>query len=120
VIYFLAVAQHLLRVRRLTSRCEPYWTIIGAPIIQEIIFRFLPYQYFYLESNDFWLIGIVSSVLYALIHFYFGFIFTLGTFLLGLVLWVVMVRFGLIEAILLHSFVDVIVWFTWRRKNNKF
>ena len=114
------MAQHLLRVRRLTSRCEPYWTIIGAPIIQEIIFRFLPYQYFYLESNDFWLIGIVSSVLYALIHFYFGFIFTLGTFLLGLVLWVVMVRFGLIEAILLHSFVDVIVWFTWRRKNNKF
>lgn len=107
------------KLKQFTSQYEPYWTIIGAPITQEVIFRFIPYQYFYLKTNNFWLIGIISSTLYALIHYYFGLIFTFGIFLFGLVLWAVMVRFGLIEAILLHSFVDVIVWFVWRRRKNK-
>lgn len=102
-------------LRSYTVNFEPWWTIIGAPISQEIIFRFIPYQ-IYLKIGNYWVVGIISSIIYALIHFYFGWQIVLGTFVLGLVLWFVMVNYGLVPAILVHVLVNIAILIFWSEK----
>lgn len=103
-------------IRSHTSRIEPWWTMIGAPLTQEIIFRFIPYQLFYLPTKKYWLVGIVSSVVYALLHWYFGLTIIAGAFIFGLVLWWVMVKFGLIPAVLLHFLLNLVILAIWGEK----
>ncbi len=83
------------------------WTIIGAPIIQELIFRFIPYKFFYLPIGNYWQIGIASSLIFALTHWYFGKWFIVASFFAGLLYWWSMVNFGLVAAILTHSSVNI-------------
>jgi|SRR3989344_7948275 len=87
---------------------EPWWTLIGAPVVQEFIFRFIPYQIFIIYGR-FYLVGIVSSTLFAMIHWYFGWWFVLYTFIGGLVAWFVMVNYGLLWVIILHSVANIIL-----------
>ena len=91
------------------SKIEPIWTIILVPIWQEIIFRYLPYKLWHLKGGNFLLIGIVSSIIFALIHWYFGIWFVILAFLFGFIYWIVMVKFGLLAAILIHAAVNIIV-----------
>ena len=91
-----------------TSRIEPFWTIILVPIWQEIIFRYLPYKFWYLQTGNFLLVGIITSIIFALIHWYFGKWFVLIAFFAGLIYWTVMVKFGLPVAILVHALVNTI------------
>ena len=100
-------------VRSYTSKFEPWWTIIGAPLIQEVVFRFIPYQLFYLPTGKYWLVGIVTSIVYALIHWYFGIPVVIGAFILGLLLWWVMVKFGLLPAVFLHFLVNLVILAIW-------
>lgn len=93
--------------RKITGRIEPAWTLIGAPIVQELIFRFLPYQLF-LVYGKFWEIGIVSSILFTTIHYYFGKWFMLYSFLWGIILWWLMANYGLLAVIIVHSIVNLI------------
>jgi membrane protease YdiL (CAAX protease family) len=88
---------------------EAWWrALITAPIWQEVVFRFLPFYLFYKSPSNFLLVGLISSLAFAAIHFIAGKWFVLYTFFGGLVLWATMVHFGLLEAILLHSAVNVI------------
>ncbi len=89
-----------------TSKIEPFWTIILVPIWQEIIFRYFPYIFWYLPTGNFLLVGFISSVIFASIHWYFGKWFVLAAFFAGLIYWVMMVKFGLLAAILTHALVN--------------
>lgn len=88
---------------KLAQRVEPWWTLVWAPITQEIIFRYIPFQFFYFSSGNFWSIGLSSSTLFAAAHWYFGLKFSVYTFLLGLLCWWAMVNWGLVLAILIHA-----------------
>ena len=92
----------------ITSKIEPFWTIILVPIWQEIIFRYLPYKFWYLHTGNFLLVGLISSIIFALIHWHFGKWFVLLAFLFGFVYWAVIVKYGLIAAILTHAFINII------------
>lgn len=97
------------KITSYTSRIYYFWAIIGAPIIQELVFRFIPYQFFYIQGGKYWEVGVISSVIFASIHWYFGNWFVLYTFVVGLfVYWWAMVNFGLIGAILAHSIVNIL------------
>ncbi|MBS3070877.1 CPBP family intramembrane metalloprotease [Candidatus Pacearchaeota archaeon] len=91
-----------------TQKIEPVWTIILVPVWQELVFRYLPYKFWYLPSGNILLVGIVSSIVFALIHLYFGKWFVLLAFFAGLLYWVIMVKFGFIYAILAHSAINII------------
>ena len=86
------------------------WPIIFVPIWQEFVFRYLPYRFFHLPTNNFWLVGIISSLVFASIHWYSKEWFIAFSFIGGLVLWWIMVKYGLIAAILLHSLANVAIW----------
>lgn len=94
--------------QRITNKIEPSWTLIGAPIVQEFIFRFIPYQVF-LVYGEFYIIGVTSSILFAAIHWYFGRWFVLYAFTGGLVAWFVMVNYGLLWAIIFHSAANIVL-----------
>ena len=93
----------------LTVRIEPWWTLVGAPIIQESVFRYLPYQ-LYFSYGGYNEIGIASSLLFAAIHWYFGKWFVLYAFVWGLVLWIVMVNYGLVATMVLHVLLNFVHW----------
>lgn len=93
----------IMTIRTYTSRIEPWWTLVFTPIIQETMFRLIPYQFWYIRNDDFWTIGIISSLCFALIHWYFGKWFMLYSFAWGFILWWIMVSFGFIPAVLVHS-----------------
>jgi len=95
-------------VRKFSSRIEPWWTVVITPIWQEYLFRYLPYRFLYLPTGAFWEIGLTISAFFALIHWYFGKWFVVYAFVGGFVLWWVMVDFGLISAILVHAFVNIV------------
>lgn len=95
-------------MRNITKSIEPWWTIIGAPVIQEFFFRFIPYTYAYLPFARFWLIGITSAVLFALIHWYFGKLFLAYSFLWGLILWLVMDSYGFSAVVLVHVVLNIL------------
>ncbi|MBI4039995.1 CPBP family intramembrane metalloprotease [Candidatus Daviesbacteria bacterium] len=103
-----------LRTRLL--KVEPYWTLMGAPISQEVIFRFIPYELFYLPTGNFLEIGLLSSLLFALTHWYFGKLITIGTFLVGMIYWWAMVNLGLLAVIFVHSMVNVVILTFWKNK----
>lgn len=89
------------------AKIEPWWTLIGAPVMQELIFRFLPFQ-IYLIYGKFYEIGIVSSLLFAAIHWYFGKRFVLYAFVWGLILWMVIVNYGFVAVIILHVLLNIV------------
>lgn len=89
------------KFQSVTAKVEPGWTLIGAPVTQEFVFRFIPYQ-LYLIYGRFYVIGIMSSFLFAVIHWYLGKWFTLYTFAGGMVAWFVMVNYGFVWAVILH------------------
>jgi len=91
-----------------TSRLGIWWPIVLVPIWQEILFRYLPYTFLYLPFDRFWEIGILTSTIFAAIHWYIGKWFTLWAFLWGMVLWWVMGELGLIGATLLHSLINIV------------
>lgn len=86
-----------------------FGAFVRAPIVEEIVFRFIPFL-IYQKVGIFILVGVVSSIGYALIHWKFGKPFMVYTFIFGLFAWVVMVNYGLIFAILAHSSLNVIDW----------
>ena len=95
------------KARVFTGTIEPLWTIALVPIWQEIVFRYLPFKFWYLPTQNFWLVGIASSVLFALIHWYFGGWFVVAAFAAGLLYLWVMVNFGLVAVILVHALVNI-------------
>ncbi len=100
------------KIRFYTSKIEPYWTLLGAPISQELIFRFIPFQFF----GSYWGVGIITSVVYSLIHWYFGLLTTIATLILGRIVWYLMVHFGLYAAVLAHFMVNLMILTFWRDK----
>ncbi|OGE17929.1 hypothetical protein A2769_00900 [Candidatus Daviesbacteria bacterium RIFCSPHIGHO2_01_FULL_37_27] len=103
------VYDNFQRFRLFKSKLQPWWSIIGAPVLQEPIFRYLPYFLLYLPTSRYWEVGILSSIPYAIVHFYFGKKIVVYTFFLGLFFWWIMVNFGLLVAILAHSFHNIFV-----------
>ena len=93
-------------IRDFIKTLEPYWTILLVPLWQEIIFRYLPYQLWYVPSHDFWLVGVASSIIFAAIHWYCGKWFVLAAFVAGLAYWFMMVEYGLFAAMLAHALVN--------------
>ena len=93
---------------KFTSKIEPLWTIILVPIWQEIIFRYLPFTFLYLPTGNFLLVGFVSSLLFALIHWHFGKWFMFFALIFSFIYWIAMVQYGLIVAILTHAIVNTI------------
>lgn len=100
--------QTIKKWRSLTSRIEPWWTLVGAPVIQEFIFRFIPYR-FYIVYSGFYVVGIASSILFAAIHWYFGRWFVLYAFVGGMIAWLVMVNYGFLWAVIFHSATNIVL-----------
>ncbi|MFC1625616.1 CPBP family intramembrane glutamic endopeptidase [Patescibacteria group bacterium] len=96
------------KVRQLTSQTEPYWSIIFVPIWQELLFRYVPY-FIYLKLNNFWLIGIISSLVFTSIHWYFKKWFIVFSFFGGILLWIIIVKFGLLPTIIIHSTINLLL-----------
>lgn len=94
-------------IRDLTTSIEPWWTIVLVPIWQEVVFRYLPFRFWYAEGGDFWLVGVATSIIFALIHWYFGKWFLMAAFFAGLLYWWVMVNYGLAAAIITHAIVNI-------------
>ena len=94
--------------QNITGKIEPWWTLAGAPVMQEFIFRFVPYQ-IYIVYGGFYAVGITSSVLFAAIHWYFGRWFMSYTLIGGAVLWLVMVNYGFLWVIILHIIANVLI-----------
>ncbi len=92
------------RLRKIRS----FWTLVLVPIWQEFVFRYLPYKFLYLPSGEFWLVGIISNIPFSAIHSYMGRAFLVFAFIAGMILWWIMVKFGLIYAILFHSIINAI------------
>jgi len=86
------------------------WPLILVPIWQEWLFRYLPYRFLYLPSGKFWLIGIITSLIFASIHFYFKPWFIVFTFFAGMFAWWLVVKYGLLAAILFHTLLNLIAW----------
>ncbi|HEY4473944.1 MAG TPA: CPBP family intramembrane glutamic endopeptidase [Candidatus Paceibacterota bacterium] len=93
---------------RYTSRIEPWYTIVLVPLWQEFLFRFLPFQFWYLHTGEFLLAGLVGSALFATIHWYFGWRFVLYAGIGGMFLWWVMVTYGFFAVVFLHALVNAI------------
>ncbi|TAL49217.1 CPBP family intramembrane metalloprotease [Patescibacteria group bacterium] len=102
------MSELITKWQRLTSRVEPLWTLIGAPVIQEFIFRLVPYK-LYLSYGGFYMFGILSSVFFASIHWYFGKWFVVYSFAGGLVLWFVIVNYGFLLAVILHALANLVL-----------
>ena len=92
-----------------TIKQSLFGAIIRAPIVEEIVFRFIPFL-IYQRLGNFILIGLVSSTIFALMHWKFGRTFIIYTFFFGLFAWFVMVNYGLFFAILAHSLLNIIDW----------
>ena len=97
-----------MSVLKFTSKIEPFWTIVLVPIWQEIVFRYIPFTFWYLPTGNFLLVGLISSIIFALIHWYFGKWFVFFALIFGFIYWVAMVQFGLLVAILTHALVNTI------------
>ncbi len=95
-------------VRDFITSLEPGWTIVFVPIWQEIVFRYLPFRFWYIPGGNFLLVGIASNIAFAAIHWYFGIWFVLWAFVAGMFQWWVMTKFGLLAAIIIHAIVNVV------------
>src|SRR3990167_10480789 len=92
-----------------TIKQSLFGAIVRAPIVEEIVFRFIPFL-IYQRLGNFILIGLICSALFALTHWKFGRVFIIYTFFFGLFAWFVMVNYGLFLVILAHSLLNVIDW----------
>ena len=99
--------QYVKKIKAYTSKIDPWWSIIFVPIWQEILFRYLPYKYIYLPLGRFWEVGIITNLIFAGVHWYMGKWFMVWSFFWGIVLWWVIVNFGLIPAVLIHALVNI-------------
>ena len=103
------IVTFIQRIKSLTASLEPGWTAILVPFWQEFVFRYLPFNFFYISSvENFWLAGIISSVAFASIHWYFGRLFVLYAFSGGVILWWVIVNYGFAAAVFLHAVVNIV------------
>lgn len=102
------ILEFIQRIQSLTAQIEPYWTLAIVPIWQELVFRYLPWRFWYLAGGNFWVVAISSSMAFASIHWYFGKWFILWGFVSGMLAWWVMIKLGLFAVILLHAFINVI------------
>lgn len=93
-----------------TIKQSLFGAVIRAPIVEELVFSFLPYEFFYLPTGMFWEIGLVRSIFFALIHWKFGLSFMVYAFVFGFFAWFLMVNYGLIFAILAHCMLNIIDW----------
>jgi membrane protease YdiL (CAAX protease family) len=105
----------LQKAGMITKQLEPYWSIIFVPIWQESVFRYIPYLIF-LKVNNFWLIGIISSLTFASIHWYFKKWFIAFSFFGGILLWIIIVKFGLLSTILTHLAINLLLVASGLRK----
>ncbi len=87
-----------------------WWAVVGAPIIQDVIFAYIPYKFLYLPTGLFWQIGIIASILFASIHWYFGKWFVVYAFIMGFIAWTIIVNYGLLTVIIFHSLINAIDW----------
>ena len=89
------------------------WPFFGAPVVEEAIFRLIPYLIF-LRAGESLIIGLISSILFMLIHINFGVSFMLYTLASGFAFWIIMLRFGIgggiIVCIVLHSALNILDW----------
>ncbi len=104
------------KVRSRTARIEPWWSFVLVPIWQEYIFRYLPYTLLYTDPKLYWVFAFGTAFAFASIHWYLGKWFVLYSFVGGLALWWVMVNFGLLAAIIVHAFVNVVDFSTGFRR----
>ncbi len=95
-------------LKRLTASLGFWWPVVIVPIWQELLFRYIPYRFFYLPTGKFWLVGIISTLFFAAIHWYFGKWFVIYGLIGGIILWWVMVKYGLVAAIILHALVNAL------------
>lgn len=100
--------QILEKVRNFTSLLGFWWPIVLVPIWQEVLFRYLPYKFLYLANGRFWGIGIITNIVFAGIHWYLGKWFMAWSFIWGMVLWLVMRKYGIIPAIVIHSLINIL------------
>jgi len=99
-------AKSIMTIRKYTLRIEPWWTLVFAPLIQEFIFRFVPYKFLYVGTEQFWAIAFATAFAFALIHWYFRVWFVFYSFAWGLVLWWIMVSSGFVAVVLVHSILN--------------
>ena len=95
-----------MTIRKYTLRIEPWWTLVFAPLIQEFIFRFVPYKFLYVGTEQFWAIAFATAFAFALIHWYFRVWFVFYSFAWGLVLWWIMVSSVFVAVVLVHSILN--------------
>lgn len=95
-------------VRDFTAALEPWWTVVLVPIWQEVVFRYLPFRFWYLSGGNFWLVGIASNIAFAAIHRHLGWLFMLWALVAGMFQWWVMVEYGLVAAVLVHAFINIV------------
>jgi hypothetical protein len=96
------VQEVLGRFKKFTSKFGLWWPIVLVPIYQEFLFRYLPYRFLFLPFGFLWEIGIVTNLIFAACHWYFGRWFMVWAFFWGMVSWLVIAEFGLLGSILLH------------------
>ncbi|MFH0937348.1 MAG: CPBP family intramembrane glutamic endopeptidase [Candidatus Daviesbacteria bacterium] len=96
------------KLRSFAVRFDPWFTVVLAPVIEETMFRLLPYLAILSYPQQFWTIIISSNILFAAKHWYFGLIFTIIAFLAGLFYWWLMINFGILAAILGHSLINIL------------
>jgi len=79
--------------------------VLITPFIEELVFRGLPLViYSSLKSHfSYWLLGLSSAVLFAMLHGGSAQNFPLNHFVAGLVYWKIAVERGLSHAVLLHA-----------------
>jgi len=99
-----------------TSRIEPWYTVVIVPIYQEILYRWIPFIYIYPLTGYFWTTGAFLSLLFALTHTHLGKWFVLYAFVGGVVLWYLLVVYGLLIAIVVHAVINILdIKFGWRK-----
>ncbi len=86
-----------------------FGAVVKSPVLEEIAFRFIPFL-IYERVGQFALIGLISSLVYAVTHQKHGNYFIAYTFFFGILAWVIMVNYGVIFAILAHSLLNIIDW----------
>ena len=97
-------------MRALVDPLGPIWPIILVPIWQEFLFRYLPYRFIFLPFGKPWLVIVITSLIFASIHWYCKTWFIVLTFFAGIFLWWLMAKYGLIAAILFHALSNAILW----------
>ncbi len=100
-ISFGKIYNHLKQNTIAKNDSELLQGLFIAPWFETFLFCYLPYQV-YLLNGKFWEIGIISSIVFSALHLRFGKYFLPYTFFGGLLLWIIMDKFGVLAVILTH------------------